>query len=217
MVVGADALGDGAEQGQRMQAQRDQLVTIGRVRTRESARQPGGAKGKALGDVGPIVLSGGHLQAAAADVDHQQPAGREGRPVPGGQVGEARLLGPGEHGDGHPGHLPHRPQGLDAVAGLPDGRGGEANERVGPELVGAVTHARHRVGEPLDRLLGQEHGREGGLGQAQGLALAGDRHKGAVGLAVDHDQVDGVGADVEDGQTHQWNLPGGRNDPDYWN
>src|SRR4029453_12772042 len=61
-----------------------------------------------------------------ADVDHQQPPGREGRPAPGGQVGQARLLDPRQHLDGDPGGLLDLPEHVQAVAGLADGRGGEA-------------------------------------------------------------------------------------------
>jgi hypothetical protein len=47
-----------------------------------------------------------------------------------------------------------------------------------------------------------------GLGQPQRLAFAGDRHKGPVGLAVNHHQVDGVRADIQDGQAQWLDLPG---------
>jgi hypothetical protein len=50
--------------------------------------------------------------------------------------------------------------------------------------------------------------RQGGLGQPQGLTLAGDRHKGPVGLAVNDHQVDGVRADIQDGQAQRLDLPG---------
>jgi hypothetical protein len=97
---------------------------------------------------------------------------------------------------------------VNPVASLPDRRGGKADQRVGAERVGPRPHPGHRIGQALDRLLGQKHGREGGLGKAQGLALAGDRHKGPVGLAVNHHQVDGVRADIQDGQAQRLGLPG---------
>ena len=61
----------------------------------------------------------------------------------------------------------------------------------------------HHQGGDLQAASGREHGREGGLGQPERLALAGDRREGPVRLAVDDDQVDGVRADIQDGQAHQ--------------
>jgi hypothetical protein len=197
-----EPLGERAEQCQGVDAQGDQLLGADRVGADEAARQPRRAEGEAPGQLRPFAFAGRHLQAAPADVDHQQPARGERRPAPRGQVGEPRLLHPGQHGDGHPGGLPDPAEHLQAVAGLADRRGRDADQGAGPEAVRHRPHPGDAGDQPADRVGGQAHRREGRLRQPQGVALAADHGEGAVGVAVDHHQVDGVGADVENGQAH---------------
>jgi hypothetical protein len=198
-----EPVGERAEQREGVDAQGDQVLGADRVGADEAAGEARRAERERLGQLGALALAGGHLQAAPADVDHQQPAGRERRPAPRGQVGEARLLHTRQDADGHPGRRPYPIEHVQAVAGLPDRRGREADHRARAQAVGHRPHAADAGDQPFDRLLGQGHRREGRVGEPQGVALAPDHREGAVGATVDHHQVDGVGPDVERGQSHR--------------
>jgi len=70
-----------------------ELVGIGRILSHETASEPGCTDRKALGEFGPLVLAAGDLETAATDIEHEQPAGRKGRPAPRREVRETAFFG----------------------------------------------------------------------------------------------------------------------------
>ena len=63
----------------------------------EPAGHPAGAQRQRQGDVGVLVDAAGQLQRAAADVEHQQPAGAPAEPAADGEEGQPGLVLAGEH------------------------------------------------------------------------------------------------------------------------
>ena len=143
------------------------------------------------------------LDAAAADVDDDRRAAADVHAVPGRQMDEPGFFGSGNHPDADAGLAIDLGNEVAAVLGLARGAGGRRDDLV--DLVG--------VGQALELGQGLERGRHGGWGQAAAVQAAGaepdhvlfavNDFEGQVRPDLDHDHVDGVGADVDGGDAHE--------------
>ena len=153
---------------------------------------------------GRLVGAAGDLQRAAADVEDRQPAGRPAEPAAYGEEGQPRLVLTGQH--------------LDRRRRCARRRGRAPSSELTASRTAEVANAEHL----LAALVLGDHERLGDearparrspawrhravvvevLGQPQRLLVGVGRQRGGAAVCVHHQQVAGVGADVEDAQPH---------------
>ena len=117
----ADALGERTEQCEPMHPQGCQIIRGRGVAADESARQACGAERQALGDFWTLALAASNLEAAAANVQHQECSGGERCPGSRGEIGQARLFDTRQHLDRDTSGVPHPAQYLHAIRRLANG------------------------------------------------------------------------------------------------
>ena len=85
-----------------------------------------------------------------------------------------------------------------------------ANARMSSQPLSSATTSDCAVnaGERVDAGLRHGAGLVEVLGQPQRLLVGERRQRGRAAVGIDHEEVPGVGADVEDAQTHGSKLPG---------
>ena len=185
-----------------------QLLDVRRRRAGRPCSQlpgePAGAERQRDRGVGLLVVADRDLQRAAADVQHQQPTGRPAEPATHRQEGQPRLVGAGQHLQVDAGRGPDRAQHRLAVGRLADGRRGEGEHLLGahcprPRCAASATNSDQRVDAARWRSP-PSASRSSARRSSILYEYAGRGARPVVG--VDHEQVDGVGTDVEDAESH---------------
>ena len=136
-----------------------------------------------------------------------EPAGRPAEPAAYGEEGQPRLVLAGEHVD-----RARRcarwtcSRTVVAVAGVADRGGREAEDVLAALVLGDPQRLGREGGERVDPGLGHVAGVVEVLGEPQRLLVGVRRQRRGAAVGVDHQQVPGVGADVEDAQAHGSNV-----------
>ena len=174
-----------------------------RVARQPLAGEPAGTERQRQRDVRLLVDADAEFERAAADVEHQQAPGRPAEPPPDGEEGHPRLALAGEHPQLDTGLGADPGEHLGRVLRVPDGRRGERQQILGAELrrptlagVGDRRDQRVRAG------VGEPAVRPDLLGQPQHRLLRVRRPRMRAEVRVDDEQVNGVGTDVENSQSH---------------
>ena len=184
---------------------RDELLLVPtgeRVGPDEAFGEPDGAKFEALRGLHRGGRTEGDLHAAAADVDDDRPGAAHLDAVHGRQVNEACFLDARNDSWSDPGAARNPTEKVAAVLGFTYGA-----RRRGEDLLNAV-----RFGEPSEsgeglqacrhRLRRELASIEAAGAQAHHRLLLIDDLEREIGPHVDHDHVDGVGADVDRCESH---------------
>ena len=178
-------------------------VSSSAVPSREvRAGQPGGAQRQRPGHVGGLVRAAGDLERAAADVEDREPTGRPAEPAAYGEEGQPGLVLAGEHVDHHAGALLHVLEDLLAVAGVAHRGGREAEDVLAPLVLGHPQRLGGERGQRVDPGLGDVTAVVEVLGQPQRLLEGVRRQRCGAAVGVHHEQVSGVGADVQHAHAH---------------
>jgi len=153
-----------------------------------------------------LVDAGRQLQRAAADVEDQQPARAPPEPPADRQEGQPGLVLTGEDLQVDAGLLADPAEHRTPVVGVPD-RGGDEGQQlvalaVGRLLLGLL----HRGEQGLLPCLGQLAVIAHVLGQPEQPPVVVHRRRVRSAVGVDDEQVDGVRADVQHPESHDWRV-----------
>ncbi len=172
------------------------LLAARRVAAEPLPGQPPGAERHRPREVGLLVDAHRDLQRAAADVEHEQLAGRPAVPAAGGEEGEPGLVGAGQHLQLDAGLVVHAAEHLGDVVGVADRGGRERHQVLATQLRGGLLRLRDGVDQVVGALRGELAVRGDPLGEAQHGLLRAGRHRVRAPMRIHDEQVDGVGTDV---------------------
>jgi hypothetical protein len=183
------------EQPPHMVAQSPDLAGPRRITLQKGLAQPQRAQRQARGTSLATVAKGGHLEAAAAQVE--QDAIVHGKAAESAHESVVRLAPPVDDLDRDSQLAPYAPNERGAVASLPHGGRGDGGDslRVRPVRDGAKVAQRHH--RPIDGLVADEVLLVDVMDQAKRGARAGEDAELADRLALEHHHPARVGADVD--------------------
>ena len=158
--------------------------------------------------VGLLVQPGGELQRPAADVDHQQPAAGPAEPAAGRQEGQPRLVLAARAPAGRrPARSRTRPSTSSPLGASRIALVAKASRSSTPWSSATVQALLGELHRARRRHSGRSGRRRSTCSDSRSSILCDDAGSGwRADVRVDHEQVHGVGSDVDDPESHGSNV-----------